>query len=556
MGFQSLGNSSILEAPPSTGAFSTHDLVFWGLSLYRSVRQRLQRLLDAGAGHLLGEGSVGLEKEGLRVTPTGDIAHTSHSPALGAPLTHPYITTDYSEALLELITPPRRNKESVLEFLNDIHCFVYDQLGEELLWATSMPCIAGGDEAVPIATYGHSNAGLMKTIYRRGLGLRYGRTMQAIAGVHFNYSLSEKFWPTFQTLEGNTATLQNFVSESYLGMVRNLQRYGWLIPYLFGASPAVCKAFVQGRSTDLQEYDDDTLYYPYATSLRMGDIGYQNSLEEGKGFRANYDSLDAYVRSLTWAIETPCPDYEQIGVVENGEYRQLSTNVLQIENEHYSTIRPKQIPHWLEKPTLALRRRGVRYVELRSLDVNVFEPTGVTVGQLYFLEAFLLFCLLNDSPRISAAEAQVINTNQTLTAHRGREPGLRLQRGDGKLTLREWAGELLSEMAPLVTLLDQAHSATPYKSAMEAALERITHPETTPSARMLAEMRARGESFGEFTLRISRQHRTFFAQWPITAGRQTFFEQLVRISHGRQQALETENDRPFRQFLEDYFAQT
>lgn len=524
--------------------------------MYQFARRRLQRLLDAGAAHLLGGGLVGLEKEGLRVTPGGDIARTPHPSALGAALTHPYITTDYSEALLELITPPQRDKGAVLEFLRDAHRFVYEYLGEETLWATSMPCILAGGEGIPIATYGRSNAGMMKTVYRRGLGLRYGRTMQAIAGVHFNYSLPEAFWPALRELEGSSALLQDFVSESYLGMIRNLQRFGWLIPYLFGASPAVCKSFVRGRSTDLQEFDAGTLYYPYATSLRMGDIGYQNSLEEGKGFRANYDSLDAYVRSLTWAIETPCPDYEQIGVVENGDYRQLNANVLQIENEHYSTIRPKQILQGLEKPSLALRRRGVRYVELRSLDVNAFEPIGVAEEQLYFLEVFLLFCLLNDSPRIAATEARMINANQIRAAHRGREPGLRLQREDGDPTLRDWAGELLSETAPLAALLDQGDPAAPCSAAVATAWERVTHPEATPSARMLAEMRAQGEGFFDFAQRISREHRAFFAQRPMTAEHRADFERLARASHVRQRELEEADKRLFARFLEDYFAQS
>jgi len=471
-------------------------------------------------------------------------------------LTHPYITTDYSEALLELITPPQRDKGQAIEFLRDAHRFVYEHLEGEILWATSMPCLLAGGEDIPIATYGRSNAGMMKTVYRRGLGLRYGRTMQVIAGVHFNYSLPEAFWPLFWELEGCNIALQDFVSESYMGMIRNLQRFGWLIPYLFGASPAVCKSFVHGRSTDLQEFDASTLYYPYATSLRMGDIGYQNSLEEGKGFRANYDSLDAYVRSLTWAIETPCLDYEQIGVVEHGNYHQLNANVLQIENEHYSSMRPKQILQGLEKPSLALRRRGVRYVELRSLDVNAFEPIGVAEEQLYFLEVFLLFCLLNDSPRIAATEAKMINANQIRTAHRGRELGLRLQQKDRAITLRDWAGELLGEMAPLAALLDQGDPQAPRSGALVMAQERVTHPDATPSARMLEEMRTQGEGFFDFARRISWEHRAFFAQTPIKEERRAEFERLAQASHTRQRELEEADDRPFARFLEDYFAQS
>ncbi|HIP52933.1 MAG TPA: glutamate--cysteine ligase, partial [Chromatiales bacterium] len=361
--------------------------------MYRKIEYRLARLQEPAHREVLYGGLFGLEKEGLRVDVGGGIAQTPHPEALGSALTHPYITTDYSEALLEFITPPITPPESALAFLRDIHTFIYGKLKDELLWATSVPCVVKGPDAIPIARYGHSNPGIMKTVYRRGLGHRYGRVMQVIAGVHFNYSLPETFWPVYQALEGDGRSLREFADDAYMGMIRNLQRFGWLVPYLFGASPAVCKSFLCGRPTTLEEFDETTYYEPYATSLRMGDIGYQNSREQTTGMKANYDSLDAYVRSLTWAIETPCPEYEAIGVVVDGRYEQLNANILQIENEYYSTVRPKQVLEDNEKPSLALKRRGVRYVELRSLDVNAFHPLGMDESQVHFLKAFMLFCL-------------------------------------------------------------------------------------------------------------------------------------------------------------------
>jgi glutamate--cysteine ligase len=356
-----------------------------------SLHRRLSRLAQGGRSKTLEGNLVGLEKEGLRVSPAGTVVSTPHPSGLGSALTHPYITTDFSEALLELITPPTPQIGETLAWLADLHGFVHRHLAGELLWATSMPCIVEGARGVPLAVYGMSNAARMKTVYRRGLGNRYGRTMQAIAGVHFNFSFGDAFWSLYQDLEQDAAAPVHFRSESYMAMIRNLQRFGWLIPYLFGASPAVCKSFVQGRETELTAFDATTLYGPFATSLRMGDIGYQNRQTEGTGMKASYDSLDSYIRSLTWAIETPCPNYETIGVKVGDRYEQLNVNVLQIENEYYSTVRPKQITRWMEKPTLALRRRGVCYVELRSLDVNAFHPSGVAEEQMHFLEAFMLW---------------------------------------------------------------------------------------------------------------------------------------------------------------------
>jgi glutamate--cysteine ligase len=421
---------------------------------YTKYDRRVSRLARAALDGCLQQNLVGLEKESLRVSPAGTIATTPHPRAFGSALAHPYITTDFSDALLETITPAMADKHGMLGFLYDLHVFVHRHLGDELLWATSMPCLLEGADSIPLARYGSSNAARMKTVYRRGLGNRYGRVMQVIAGVHYNFSFSDAFWPLYRELEGDSSGPGIFRSDAYMALTRNLQRFGWLIPYLFGASPAVCKTFVQGRQVDLKELDQSTYYYPYATSLRMGDIGYQNSQTAGTGMKASYDSLDAYIRSLTWAIETPCPDYETIGVKIGERYEQLSANVLQIENEYYSTVRPKQLTEWMEKPSLALRRRGVRYVELRSLDVNAFHPLGVAEEQLHFLDAFMLFCLLVGSPRIDAGERKAIDENLLLAAHHGRDPLLDLNRNRSAIRLRLWAEELLDAMFVAAELMD------------------------------------------------------------------------------------------------------
>ncbi len=519
------------------------------LDLERVIHQ-LQRL---GATLALGANRIGLEKEGLRVAPDGRLAQTPHPAALGSALTHPYITTDFSEALLELITPPQTEAQAALDFLRDLHVFVVRHLGDERLWCASMPCVIECASDIPLAYYGTSNAGVMKTVYRRGLANRYGRMMQIIAGVHFNFSFAESFWELYQEHRGDPGDAVWFRAEAQMAMIRNLQRVGWLVPYLFGASPAVCASFVQGRTTELIPFNPHTLYAPHATSLRMGNIGYQNKQEEGLGMKANYDSLDAYVRSLTWAIETPCPQYEAIGIKVGGRYEQLNANVLQIENEYYSTVRPKQITGWLEKPTHALRQRGIRYVELRSLDVNPFEPLGVGLEQLYLLETLMLYCLLEDSPRIGTPERRDIDDNFTLVAHRGREPGLTLARNGQGIRLRDWAHEILSEMTGIAELLDGASDGT-YGQVLRQEREKIDHPDLTPSARMLEEMRARREGFFELAWRWSEQHDRLFRGMSLDPERQSWFEQLAAESSIRQRAIEAEDRVDFETFLQDYFA--
>jgi glutamate--cysteine ligase len=380
--------------------------------------------------------------------------------------------------------------------------------------------------------------------------------MQVIAGIHFNFSLSDAFWMAFQDLESDRRALQDFRSESYFGLIRNLQRFGWLILYLFGASPAVCKSFLDGKTTTLPEFDDHTCYGPHATSLRMSNVGYTNRTEKKSGVNVCYNSLAEYIASLTQATITPWPPYEQIGVKVDGEYRQLNANILQIENEYYASMRPKQPPQGNEKPTLTLQRRGVSYVELRSVDINPLEPLGVNVAQLQFLEIFLLFCLLAESPLLDAEERSLIDDNQMAVALTGRDPALVLHRQRGSsLSLRGWAEEIFAQMQPISELLDRGQEGQPYARTLTEQRKALANPDRTPSARMLAEMHASGENFFRCARRLSEQHRRYFESPALTGERIHFLTGIAEQSWREQQAIEAADERSFDEFLERYFAQ-
>ncbi|MDZ7809609.1 MAG: glutamate--cysteine ligase [Arhodomonas sp.] len=392
----------------------------------------------------------------------------------------------------------------------------------------------------------------MKHVYRRGLDWRYGRAMQAIAGIHFNYSFSDEFMAALQRIEGDTRSQKAFRSDAYFGLIRNFQRYGWLVPYLFGASPAICRSFTHGENLHFQEWGQHTFYEPWGTSLRMSDIGYKNNAQAG--LAVSYNDLDSYVDSLTAAISTEDPEYARIGTRVDGEWRQLNTNVLQIENEYYSFVRPKAIAASGERPTTALRRAGVEYVEIRALDLDPFEPVGVDVTQLQFLEILLLFCLLADSPPIDAHEQGHINHNQGLLARQGRDPGLQLQRCDGSaVTLPEWAGELFDAMAGPAALLDAHTEDAPYTAALRAFRARVQHPELTPSARVLAEMREHDEAFVEFAMRISRTHEGTFKGVPLEPALRERLETAAQESLAEQTAIEAADDMPFEEYVAQYF---
>ncbi len=519
----------------------------------KQFERRLAGLVNSGERAVLRGGRKGVEKESLRVSPAGEIVQTRHPRALGAALTNEHITTDFSEALIELVTPPFRETWELLQYLCDIHQFVYRHLDEELLWATSMPSSIESDARIPLAQFGGSNVGRMKTVYRHGLGMRYGRIMQAISGVHFNYSFSPKLWDVLEHVNKAAQPRQDFVSEQYFGVLRNYRRYGWLILYLFGTSPAVSKSFFLGREIDLPFLDPDTVYERYGTSLRMSDIGYRNKNQATVSVSVN--SLDEYVRDLSRAISTPYPPYEKLGVKVDGEYRQLNANILQLENEYYSFIRPKRVARSGERPTKALSRAGVEYVEVRALDVSAFDPVGVNQNKLRFLEAFLALCLLRESEPIGRSEQEALDANHLKVARRGREPGLTLNREGRGFPMVAWARELLDAMQGVCEMLDHGEATRPYRSALEQQRAKLDDVERTPSARLLTEMSQTGESFFELAQRMSKLHKDYFLDlYPPNEQRLAEFAAQAEESHEAQARIEASDKLDFDTYLAHYLA--
>ena len=537
----------------------------------RMLDSRLARLGRGGDATRLCRGLRGLEKESLRVDRDGYLSRTSHPQALGSALTHPYLTTDYSEALPELVTPPYPSNWETLQFLCDLHTFMSSRLGDEILWAQSMPCRIPPGDGVPIARYGTSNIGQLKTVYRRGLGHRYGRTMQTISGVHFNYSLPPDFWPWWREREQSELELRQFVSGQYMGAIRNYRRFAWLLIYLFGASPAVCKSFPTQRTAYLEELDGETLFAPFGTSLRMSDIGYRNRSQSE--LQISMNSLDDYLEGMVSAVTSPHPRYEEIGVLVDGVYRQLNANTLQFEAEYYSPIRPKPSAGIDRRSTVALREDGVAYLEVRTLDLNMMDPLGVNQVQLRFIEALLIYCLLVESPPINGREQEEIDARDLLVAREGRRPGLELPRAGGQEGLRTWAREILAGVREVAALLDEGNargqgkngeeageeageeSGDDYVNAVDAQVAAVAEPELVPSAQILHHMRAEGASFFELALETSRQQHRYFQALRLSAEKEAWLEAVASDSLANQSRLEAESTQPFADYLRDYFAQ-
>ena len=496
----------------------------------------------------------GIEKESLRVAPDGTLADTPHSLGLGSPLTHPHITTDFSEAQLELITDTHNSISACLAELRTVHQVVYRNIDEELLWCASMPCSLPDDDRIPIGQYGKSNIGKAKSVYRQGLTHRYGPRMQMISGVHYNFSLPDAAWPVLQKIDGYKGNVQDFRNHAYFALIRNFRRHAWLLLYLFGASPAVCRCFVEGRVHRLQVLKDGTFYLPFSTSLRMGPLGYQSDAQSS--LAVSYNNLQSYARSLYTALTEPHPPYAAIGVRDGDSYRQLSTSLLQIENEFYGTIRPKRRINSGERPLQALNERGVEYVEVRCLDLDPFSPIGMKEETIRFLDVFLLHCLLRESPDDSHEEIVANARNQHSVADRGRDPTLRLTRGLDHPGVSEWGEEIVRDCEQIADALDQTHGTDAYRSSLDHAARALQDPSSTLSARMLSEMQAHHDnSYFDFTMTRSVEYRQTLLELPLTEIETARNARLAAESLVKQREIEASDTMPFEIFRRQYVSQ-
>ena len=494
---------------------------------------------------ILGQSLRGIEKEGLRVDLQGRLSSLRHPTALGAALTHPTITTDYSEALLELITGTHDTVDSLMAELEQVHRVVATTLTDELLWNHSMPAQLPPEAEIPIAWYGTSNSGMIKHVYRRGLAERYGKTMQCIAGVHYNFSFDESFW---SILDLPQAEAKDRRSAGYISLIRNFTRYSWLLMYLFGSSPAVSRDFLRGQTADLQALSEHTLYLPHATSLRMSDLGYQNKAQSG--LKLCYNDLTMFLQRLYEAVTTPWVDYQKIGTHRDGQWIQLNTNVLQIENEFYSSIRPKRTTGPCERPITALAERGIQYIEVRCLDIDPYEPIGISAQTARFVDAFLLFCAAEESPAFGdIGWCPESASNFSTVVKKGRMPGLQLKQHGQDLALKSWAEQLLDQIGLCAETLDTSLGDHRYAQAVTAQREKVLDATCTPSARLLAHLQTTGLSYHRHALEQSAEHAETLRKSGLSPVEHLQATSLAEQSLADQLALEASDTEGFDQYV-------
>ncbi|HEY4513859.1 MAG TPA: glutamate--cysteine ligase [Candidatus Paceibacterota bacterium] len=457
--------------------------------------------------YLLREIKQGLEREAIRTDKNGVLARTSHPKVLGAPLTHPYITLDFAEAQIEFVTPPLTREAELRNFASKLYDWTSQNMGNELLWPYSMPPKLPPHRSIPLANFGKSADAKQKHIYREGLKQRYGGAVQTISGIHYNFSLSDNFWETEARIERFKADLSIFKDDRYFSLMRNVIRYVPLLTYLFGASPVADETFFRKKPSELQTLNHSMYLGQYATSLRQSRFGYSNLSNQ---VSVSFNSLDEYLNDLYRAITTSSKLWSSIGVHKDGKQIQLNMNILQLENEFYSAIRPKQKHgmHAGESALASLACSGVEYVELRSIDIDPYEPAGIGKAQLQFLQAFMTYCLLTPSPRFKKGEQRKWEANQSTVALYGRKPGLHIFNGSKQEKFTSWALRHLDGISKTARLLDQGSRRNIYSSIVNLQKEKVLNPDLTPSAKIIQELRVSGHSYLGWGLSLAKNYKS------------------------------------------------
>lgn len=466
--------------------------------------EKMYAVFSTSSQELLLDGKWGVEREMQRVTYEGDLALTPHPAAFGDKLKNKEITTDFSESQLELITPPFPEVKEVDDYLKRLYGRAAAEVGDEYLWPLSMPPRLPEEEFIPIAQFDNSKEGQEAYLYRLGLAKRYGKKMQMISGIHFNFSFGEKLLEVLCREFGEGRYLREFTDELYFSVARNFLRYRWLLIYLFGASP-----FFDDTYRSVLEEEVEVIrkccpecckqYGKYAVSLRVSRFGYSNP---EVAYSAYYNSKEEYIRGIRSLLSKESRKFAKPGI-------QLNNRVLQKDSEFYSPIRLKQITGQGESQIDALDQRGVSYAEVRILDIDPFEMTGISLGQMHFLQVFMLYCLFCGNSPIHTEEMKRINQNHHLVALSGRKPGLMLYRTDsGKISLKKWAEDIFVRLHLIAGLLDHSGGTDAYRLSVRREYQKLKDISLLPSARLEEEMNIRKESFLDFGVRKAMEYKT------------------------------------------------
>ena len=294
------------------------------------------------------DGRYGIEREAQRARLDGSFAGTDHPEALGNRSFHPYIQTDFAENQLELITPVAESSEELFRYLAAIHDVAYRSMApEEMLWPLSMPpALPEKEEDIVIAKLDRFE----DVLYRRFLARTYGRRKQMVSGIHFNFEFGDDFLRKLFTKSSET-DYRRFKTELYLKVTRNYLHYRWFLTYFFGATPQTEANYFMAGSGPQEP----------VRSIRNSRYGYTNHTD----VNVSYASLETYLADIAELVET---------------------GKLSEEKEFYAPVRLRG-----GQKVADLATAGIRYIELRNIDINPFEMYGISQDQVKFLHLFLLY---------------------------------------------------------------------------------------------------------------------------------------------------------------------
>lgn len=366
------------------------------------------------------KGKFGVERETLRVDKEGNLALTKHPKVFECKISHPYITTDFSESQIELITPTLNSIEEAYSYLNLLYDIVALEIKDEYLWPQSMPCSIPEDDLIPVADYGMCESGKESSEYRKSLLKKYGGKKQLISGIHYNFSFSEELIEDLYIKLGNNEDYRTFRDNIYLKVVRNYLRYRWLLIYLLGGTTVMHESFGDKCVIDLDKVSKDGFSNKGAVSYRNSECGYKNKID----LYPDYTSVRNYVESV---------------------HKFIDDKLIESHKELYTQIRlkAKDNNRFLD----SLLEEGINYLEIRSIDINPFDKAGISLEDLNFINVFTLYLLIKEESNYKNWQEEA-QTNQNIISIYGQED-VSLFKDGASISKNEWALEILNEIKAL-----------------------------------------------------------------------------------------------------------
>jgi len=443
-----------------------------------------------------------------------------------------------------LITPTHSSVEDVLKNLDEICKFVVEET-PETIWPSSIPCKIEHEDFIRLADYGTSNSGLLKTLYRSGLSYRYGSMMQTVSGIHYNFSFNDAF---FESLRGEE-DLQTFKNKSYLSLIRNFRRNAWMILYLFGSSPVVPKTFITDRKNFLQELNKEDLFLEYATCLRMSELGYMSKAQDN--LYIAYNNIEEYLKDLKNALTKEHKRYGEVGVIKDGKRIQINTSIIQIENEYYSSIRPKRVTPPGERPINILRDEGIDYVEIRALDNNSFLPSGIDEDTSYFLEAYLIGCFFGEDKKSSQDEIKELLVNWENVVKEGRNPDLKLLKNKEKITVKDSGMKVVDSLRDIFEQMPSEMNDYVEKvmKSLDKQEEKLNDASLTPSGLIIEELQNNNKTWEELNLELAIGHSDSLKNKKVDL---KYLYEEAKSSLKKFNDAERREEEPFDSYLENF----